>query len=146
MANIKANDKYAPLAGPYHWNDADMLQCGQPHMSLAECRLSLSLWSLAKSPLLIGADVRKFNSSVIKLLGNPEVIAVNQDALGQQGRLVSSVNASQVWAGALTGGRFVAALVNLDAASIQPVTLSWAMLGQVRPSMSFTVRDLWARR
>eukprot|EP00660_Eupelagonema_oceanica_P001826 gene1826-17844_t len=75
MHNIQDNDKYAALAGPHHWNDADMLQCGQPGITLAECRLMLSLWSLAKSPLLLGADVRRFPTSVVELLTNAEVIA-----------------------------------------------------------------------
>lgn len=95
MANIHANDKYAPLAGPGHFNDADMLQCGQPGIGPAECRTVLSLWSIAKSPLLIGADVRRFSAETLTLLTNPEVIAVSQDKLGRQGRWVVSLgNAS----------------------------------------------------
>ena len=63
-----------------------MLQCGQPGIGLAQCRTVLSLWSAAKSPLLIGADVRHFSPGVIGLLTNREVIAVNQDSLGEQAR------------------------------------------------------------
>ena len=78
MSNIQKNDQYAIRAGPGHWNDADMLQCGQPGMALSECRLALSLWSIAKSSMLIGADVRKFSKDTLTLLKNSEVIAVNQ--------------------------------------------------------------------
>ena len=84
MHNIHDNDQYADLAGPHHFNDADMLQCGQPGISLAECRTVLSLWSIAKSPLLIGADPRTFRPEVVELLSNREVIAVSQDTAGRQ--------------------------------------------------------------
>jgi alpha-galactosidase len=119
----------------------------------------LSLWSIAKSPLLIGADVRAFDSDTISLLTNAEVIAVNQDALGKQGRWVnrgkgsggssgssssssssstttkssvSSVdNSTQVWAGLLVGGRAAVALVNMDSSKAHNVTLRWDELSPI---------------
>lgn len=47
-----------------------------------------SLWSISKAPLLIGGDVRKFSAANLETYSNPEVIAVNQDALGVQGRRI----------------------------------------------------------
>ena len=93
-----------------------MLQCGQPGITVGECRVNLALWSLAKSPLLIGADVRGFGHDIIALLTNHEVLAVNQDAAGVQGRLVATAdgNQTQIWAGplapkgGLAGGRHIA--------------------------------------
>jgi alpha-galactosidase len=147
MENIHANDQYAALAGPGHWNDADMLQCGQPGISNAQCRTVLSLWSVAKSPLLIGADVRRFNADTIALLTNMEMIAVSQDDLGEQGRWVMGDKSSQVWSGRLSGGRFVVVLVNMDGKSAQNVTASWSdvLPGRPPPTAAFAVRDAWAR-
>eukprot|EP00912_Choanoflagellata_sp_UC4_P000165 UC4_evm1s107 len=87
LDNIHQNNNYADLAAPGSWNDADMLQCGQKGIQAAQCRTIVSLWSAAKSPLLIGADLRLFSQKTIDLLTNPEVIAVNQDPLGEQARL-----------------------------------------------------------
>lgn len=146
MSNIQHNNQYAIRAGPGHFNDADMLQCGQPGIKLSECRLSLSLWSLAKSPLLIGADVRHFSTATLALLKNPEVIAVNQDSLGEQGTWVAGTD-KQVWAGKLSKDRFAVTLVNMDNATSAEVELHWGMLpGTVTARAKFSVRDVWARK
>ena len=147
MSNIHNNDQYAIRAGSGHWNDADMLQCGQPGINLNECRLALSLWSLAKSSMLIGADVRHFSTATLALLKNPEVIAVNQDSLGDQGTWVAGTT-RQVWAGKLSRDRFAVTLVNMeDNATSAEVTLNWRMLpGAVAAGATFSVRDLWARK
>ena len=47
------------------------------------------LWSISKAPLLIGCDVRNMSPATLSTLSNPEVIAVNQDPLGIQGRKVA---------------------------------------------------------
>jgi alpha-galactosidase len=146
MSNIHENDRYALRAGPGSWNDADMLQCGQPGIALGVCRLVLSLWSLAKSPMLIGADVRHFSTETLSLLKNPEMIAVSQDSLGEQGRWVAGSTSQQVWAGRLSNDRFAVTLVNMDNTTTADVQLTWAMLpGDVATAAKYTVRDLWAR-
>jgi alpha-galactosidase len=48
-----------------------------------------SLWSISKAPLIIGFDVRKMNASTLSILTNREVIGVNQDPLGVQGKIVA---------------------------------------------------------
>jgi alpha-galactosidase len=135
MSNIQHNDAYASLAGPHHWNDADMLQCGQPNITGSECRVNLALWSIAKSPLLIGADVREFGEETLALLTNREVLRVSQDPLGEQGQLVVAAgthnNQTSVWAGRLAPRgslTFAAVLVNLDDSAPVSIELSWEML------------------
>lgn len=53
-----------------------------------EQRSHFALWSLLKSPLFIGADLRKLSRSALKILTAGEVIAVNQDPLGVAGDLI----------------------------------------------------------
>ena len=53
-----------------------------------EQRSHFALWSLLKSPLFIGADLRSLSKSALKILTAPEVIAVNQDPLGVAGDLI----------------------------------------------------------
>lgn len=37
------------------------------------------------APLIMGADVRKTDQKYIDILGNSDIVAVDQDALGKQG-------------------------------------------------------------
>ena len=55
-------------------------------MSDEEDRSYFSLWSLSKSPLIIGTDIRKMSNTTLSIYSNPEVIAINQDPLGVQGK------------------------------------------------------------
>jgi len=47
-----------------------------------------SLWAISKSPLLIGGDVTNMSQTTLNIYLNPEVIAINQDPLGVQGKKV----------------------------------------------------------
>ena len=58
IANIEKQVPTAPYAGPGHWNDPDMLEIGNGHMTADEYRTHMSLWALAAAPLLAGNDVR----------------------------------------------------------------------------------------
>ncbi|MCH98010.1 putative alpha-galactosidase/alpha-N-acetylgalactosaminidase, partial [Trifolium medium] len=80
------NDKWASYAGPGGWND--MLEVGNGGMTYQEYRAHFSIWALAKAPLLIGCDVRNMTAETLEILTNKEVIAINQDSLGVQGRKV----------------------------------------------------------
>ncbi|XP_071934398.1 alpha-galactosidase 3-like isoform X2 [Coffea arabica] len=82
------NDKWAAYAGPGGWNDPDMLEVGNGGMTYQEYRAHFSIWALMKAPLLVGCDVRNMMSETFEILSNEEVIAVNQDSLGVQGRKV----------------------------------------------------------
>ena len=66
-----------------------MLEVGNGGMTDAEYISHFSLWCLSKSPLLIGCDVSKMSEATLKTLTNAEVIAVNQDKLGVQGKKVA---------------------------------------------------------
>ena len=50
----------------------------------------MSLWSIMKSPLLLGCDLRAIGKDALAIISNKDVIAVNQDPLGVQGRRVWS--------------------------------------------------------
>lgn len=141
------NDKWASYAGPGGWNDPDMLEVGNGGMTYQEYRAHFSIWALMKAPLLIGCDVRNMTAQTFEILSNKEVIAVNQDPLGVQGRKVSvaeNEGCSQVWAGPLSGNRFVVALWNRCSASVT-ITAKWEVLG-LDTTISFFVRDLWEHK
>ena len=93
-------NKWAPFAGPGHWNDPDMLVVGLvgwqgklhfTQLTPDEQYTHISLWSLLQSPLLIGCDMAQLDDFTVSLLSNDEVLAVNQDPLGVQAVTVSQV-------------------------------------------------------
>jgi alpha-galactosidase len=87
---LDQNNRWASYAAPGGWNDPDMLEVGNGHMTTAEYRAHFSLWCLMKSPLLVGCDITKMSADTLAILTAPEVIAVNQDPLGVQGSLITS--------------------------------------------------------
>lgn len=85
----------APLwryAGPGGWNDPDMLEVGNGKCSDDEYRYHFSLWAMMKSPMIIGNDVRNMTigDATMTILGNTEIIEINQDPLGRQARRIWS--------------------------------------------------------
>lgn len=66
-----------------------VLEVGNGGMTDAEYMTHFSLWAISKAPLLIGCDVSKMSPMTLNILMNSEVIAVNQDSLGVQGRKVA---------------------------------------------------------
>lgn len=139
-------------AAPGGFNDMDMLEVGNGGMTLVEYQSHFSLWSLLKSPLIIGTDVIQMDPDIFAILSNPEVIAVNQDPLGVSGRLISTSNFSssegevciaQVWGGPLAGGDFAAVLFNRCNSTVQNVVANFAQMGIAQEQ---DVRDLWARK
>ena len=135
------NDKVAKYAGPGGWNDPDMLQAGNHGMAHIEHQTQVSLWSLMKSPLLIGTDLRNIDDESLSYLTNTEVIAVNQDKMGVQGTKRKTDGTNEVWAGPLEGGAYAVVLVNRGTATAN-VTASWSDFG-LDPNKEADVRDLW---
>ncbi|KAL8552320.1 hypothetical protein ACS0TY_001135 [Phlomoides rotata] len=138
------NDKWAAYAGPGGWNDPDMLEVGNGGMTYEEYRAHFSIWALMKAPLLIGCDVRNMTAETFEIISNEEVIAVNQDSLGVQGRKVHSYGPDggyQVWAGPLSGQRLGVVLWNRYSKAAT-ITANWNVLG-LDSTISVSVRDLW---
>jgi hypothetical protein len=82
------NDLFAAYARRGHFNDPDMLEVGNGGMTKDEYITHFSLWSLIKSPLLIGCDMTNMSEETKEILMNKEVIAINQDSLSVQARLI----------------------------------------------------------
>ncbi|XP_077231051.1 alpha-galactosidase-like [Tasmannia lanceolata] len=135
------NDRWASYSGPGGWNDPDMLEVGNGGMSTEEYRSHFSIWALVKAPLLIGCDIRSIDTVNLGLLNNQEVIAVNQDALGVQGKKVKKDGDLEVWAGPLSHGRVAVVLLNRGS-SQATITANWSEVG-LQQSTVVDVRDLW---
>ncbi|MBV6645592.1 MAG: glycoside hydrolase family 27 protein [Cyclobacteriaceae bacterium] len=71
-------------AGPDHWNDPDMLEVGNPGLTLSESRAHFSLWCMLAAPLIAGNDIIHMSQDIQSILTDPEVVSINQDPLGIQ--------------------------------------------------------------
>jgi len=144
-----SQDRWAPFAGPGHWNDPDMLVVGRVGWgpALHPTRLSreeqfshITLWCMLSAPLLIGCDLENLDETAYEVLTNDEVLAIDQDALGQQAVRVATVGAIDVYLKPLEDGSHALAFFNRS-----PVEESF--LFNKLPSIGLGgppgVRDLW---
>src|SRR4051794_16278254 len=128
-------------AGPGHWNDPDMLEVGNGGMTDTEYRSHFSLWAMMAAPLLIGSDLRKATPATLRILGNREVIALDQDRLGAQATVVSSDGGHGVLRKPLAGGDVAVALFNESDVPGAIGTTAAAMGLPRQPA--YRIRDLW---
>ncbi|XP_048529813.1 alpha-galactosidase-like [Triticum urartu] len=139
--NADKNDKWAPYAGPGGWNDPDMLEVGNGGMTIEEYRSHFSIWALVKAPLILGCDISSMSAETKEIITNQNVIAVNQDKLGVQGRKVQQDGDLEVWAGRLSRGRVALVLWNRGPAEAS-ITASWSNIG-LNQSAVVDAHDLW---
>jgi alpha-galactosidase len=150
---------WSAYGGAGHWPDADMLPLGVLELGRRKTRFTveeqvtlMTLWSIARSPLIMGGDLRKLDDVTLALLTNDEVLAVNQS--GRERREVFRTSGSAAWcAKAAHSSDVYVALFNLRdpipaapgvaaSASAAPVSIQLAELGI---NGSARVRDLWRR-
>jgi len=130
-------EKYS---GPNGWNDPDMLEVGNGHMTNSEYVAHFSLWSLLNAPLIAGNDIRSMNDSTRAILTNHEVIAVDQDWGGEQGHKIRDDGEQEVWIKPMSTGDRAVILLNRDStaatvrATMQEIGLSSGTHG---------ARNLW---
>jgi alpha-galactosidase len=139
IENVEKQVPTAAYAGPGHWNDPDMLEVGNGHMTDDEYRTHMSLWALVASPLLAGNDIRSMTDVTKSILLNKEVIAIDQDPLGKQASPVKNGDL-ETWLKPLADGSVAVGVVNLGSsaanATIKPADLGFSKVKGAR--------DLWA--
>jgi alpha-galactosidase len=130
----------SPFTRVGHWNDPDMLEIGNGHMTGDEYRVHMSLWSLLAAPLLAGNDLRNMTDETKSILMNAEVIAIDQDAAAKPVKRISQEGKSEVWVRELKDRSVAVALFNRDdkAADIGVSLASLNLAGK-----KFAARDLW---
>jgi alpha-galactosidase len=144
LSIVKANLPLAGAAGPGHWNDPDMLEVGNGGMTDTEYRSHFSLWSMMDAPLLIGTDLRKATPATLAILGNKDVIALDQDPLGAQATVASSDGGKYVITKQLADGDRAVALFN---STDQPQHISTTATAAGLPKRAtYAVRDLWSHK
>ncbi|MFW6693258.1 NPCBM/NEW2 domain-containing protein [Streptomyces sp. MAR4 CNX-425] len=138
---MKQNLPLAEYAGPGHWNDPDMLEVGNGGMTDTEYRTHFSMWSIMAAPLLIGSDLRTADEATFEILGNRDVIAVDQDPLGRQGTVVTSEGGRWVVAKEMADGSRAVALFN-ESDTPQRISTTAGAVG-LPAADGYRMRDLW---
>ena len=131
-------------AGPGHWNDPDMLEIGNGGMNKEEYRAHFSMWAMLAAPLLAGNDIANMTADTKEILLNKDVIAIDQDPLGQQGRRVKKTGDLEIWSKQLQDGGRAVALLNRGPAATK-ISVSWTDIGYPE-AISANVTDLWTKK
>ena len=144
--------KWSPYRREDNWPDADMLPLGVIDLGRRKTRLTadeqvtlMTLWSIARSPLIMGGDLRKLDDATEELLTNDEVLAV--DRASRENREIRNNDGCVVWQAREAHGpdTYVAVFNTRDrdaAGGFRSVPVTLAELGLSGPHR---IRDLWKR-
>jgi alpha-galactosidase len=141
LKNFKQNVVLDSYATPGHWNDPDMLEVGNGGMTDVEYRSHFSLWAIMAAPLLIGTDLRTIKPDALQILLNKEVIAIDQDSLGVQGKQVSDAGGIHVIVKPLKDGSEAVAVFN-EGDAARDVSVGAGEIG-LKQGSTYRLRDLW---
>ena len=142
---------WAPYARPGNWPDADMLALGElrprpeigpgprtTRLSPDEQRTMLTLWAMARSPLILGANLTMLDTATLELITNKDVLRIDQTATAsrqalEDGNLVA-------WTADLPNGEHALAVFNRGDTSL-PVNKELSAFGL--SSEAWTMQDVW---
>jgi len=149
-----SNARHDEYAHPGAWNDPDYILIGwvgdahgmgegkKTTLTPNEQYSYMSMWSLMAAPLIFSGDMAKLDPFTLNILCNSEVIAVDQDTLGRQAKILRQTGTEFVLVKELEDGSKAVGLFNL-AAHPAKLTVSWNDLGISGKQM---VRDLWRQK
>jgi alpha-galactosidase len=146
--------KWNPYVNPGNWPDGDMLplghigiraERGDPRMSLLthdEQRTLMTLWSIARSPLMFGGHLPDNDDFTLGLISNDEVLAVDQNAT--RSRELFARENQVAWMAEIAGSDAKdLAIFHVGDTGEEKIHVNWADLG-LPPNC--TLRDLWAKK
>ncbi len=161
----RSNADHWEYAKPGNWNDPDYILIGwvgsahqmgegvPTDLTPSEQYAYMTMWSLMAAPLIFSGDMAKLDEFTLNVLCNHEVIDVNQDILGQQGKIIRETDSEMVMLKHLADGSMAVGLFHVTGSSDSPasnfdwgqkedreITLSWSEIGL---EGKHTVRDLW---
>ena len=136
---------WQPYGGPGGFNDYDSIEVGNGNndgLTYDERQTQLSLWALAASPLILGTDLTRLDPTDLTLLKNPDVIAVDQDAIDAS--RISDTSTSQIFAKTEKNGDVIAGLFNTGG---EPEVISTTAAALGMPSgTDYLLNNLWTHQ
>ena len=151
----RKNAQHYLYSKPGAWNDPDYILIGyvgnahdideppqKTRLTPDEQYSYMSMWSLMAAPLFFSGDINRLDPFTLNVLCNAEVIEVNQDPLGKQGRPVRENDNEMALLKPLEDGSFALGLFNLSPAD-REITFAWNDLGLKKKQR---IRDLWYQK
>lgn len=141
-------ENWTPFRAPGSWPDPDMLPLGRLALGARDTRFTpeeqqtlMSLWSITRSPLIMGGDLRNLDAATLALLTNPEILGVNQYGRDAQPHFLE--DGIRAWSSTSEDrkARYLA-LFNLQKKA-RTVSVPLAAVGI---DHDVKVRDLWKRQ
>lgn len=172
---IRTNEPLGKYAKPGGWNDPDMLvgstKGSAVYNTPDQARTQFSLWSIMAAPLLIGSNILGLSQWDLETYSNTEVIAIDQDKLGQQGQVIwsncpffepqeqvdrvasrfgqarfqATPACQQIWGRPLFNGDLALGFVNYNTTAVE-VTCDSQCFSKLNITGSVKVRDLWQHK
>jgi alpha-galactosidase len=143
--------RWAPYTRPGNWPDADMLPVGElrpfpdvgpgsrhTRLTLAEQQTLLSLWAMARSPLIVGANLTLLDQDTMRLLTSTDILRIDQTATAS--RQVLREGDLVVWTADLPANEHALAAFNLGE---KPITLNRAYRDFVQPGREYKIKNAW---
>ena len=115
---------------------------GDGRLTRAEERSHFSLWSMLAAPLLVGYDIRAMPSASRDLLENADVIAVDQDRLGHQGRRVRRHHHVETWVRKLSHRRTAVLVLNRSSRT-RSAKVPLTRIPGLSKAPAYVARELW---
>lgn len=158
VQSIEAMKNLSAYQGVNRFNDSDMLctglhatgkssndLCGGTGAGMTddEYATQFALWCMWSSPMALSFDPSKntLTDADFKLLRNKELIALNQDRMGQQGDLISETDNLVVFAKDCENGDVALSVTNMSSSEKQ-ATFDFAAIPALDPTKTYTVRDV----
>ena len=157
LQSIRDMKNISAYQGVNRFNDADMLctglhgtgksssmLCGGkgPGMTQDEYRSQFALWCMWSSPMALSFDPRKeLQADDEAILKSGEVIALNQDAMGQQADLISEADSLVIFAKDCENGDVALSVTNMSSSEKQ-ATFDFSAIPALDPTKTYTVRDV----
>ena len=158
VQSIEAMKNLAAYQGVNRFNDSDMLctglhatgkssndLCGGTGAGMTddEYATQFALWCMWSSPMALSFDPSKntLTDADFKLLRNKELIALNQDRMGQQGDLISEADNLVVFAKDCENGDVALSVTNMSSSQKQ-ATFDFTAIPALDPTKTYTVRDV----
>ena len=158
VQSIEAMKNLSAYQGVNRFNDSDMLctglhatgkssndLCGGTGAGMTddEYATQFALWCMWSSPMALSFDPSKntLTDADFKLLRNKELIALNQDRMGQQGDLISEADNLVVFAKDCENGDVALSVTNMSNSEKQ-ATFDFTAIPALDPTKTYPVRDV----
>ncbi|MCU0795054.1 MAG: putative Ig domain-containing protein [Akkermansiaceae bacterium] len=142
---------------PGQWNDPDFMYIHRirdvARMAEASVEIKLdtnqryqyvTLWSMVCAPFFFSCDIETIDDFTVRLLGNADVLNINQDKLGHTAEVIRNDNTKEtVMIKKLSDGSKALAVFNRDPANESPITVKWQDFGHEGEASVF---DVWRQK